>query len=609
MTVEPRIEWKWGALAALAMTLVALYPQINLWVARGAEWRGSFVLTHGDEVAYSAYINALIDGRPRKNDPFTGRDDLPTKPADESLFSIQFVPAYAIALPAKVLGLSTSTVFIWLIVLGAITSSLAIFWLLTTLSGNSKLSAVGMLFTLCLGTLVGSDCCWQANTFTDMLPFLRRYQPSVVFPLFFVFCVLVWRALTRESGRARLIYSMAAGALFAVLVFSYFYIWTAAAVWFGIVILLWLLFRRSQYRSSAVAIIVVGAFAVAALIPFFFMISRRSSTMDQAQLLVLTHAPDLLNQPEIIGFIVLAVVGYAAWRKLVDIHDPRVLFAISFALVPFVLFNQQILSGRSLQPIHYKVFIANYAVLISIVLVVSILWRTRYVARPIPSQVLVLIAIAVLGWGMVEVTRLARREAPKAWLRDDIRAVAERLSTMAREDGSVQPALAGEAPFPIVFTSTLNMTLEASLAIPSDCPLAVLWSFHAHLVSMSLAESKERFYRHLYYSGINPQEAEARMNKGQFWVQAPLFGVERVIGGLSPDLNPVSATEIVEERRRYEAFYENFGLAHAVDPTLHYVVVPQGDPQPNLDNLDKWYERDQGQKVGVFTVYRVNLRP
>ena len=100
---QPKIEWKWGALAALAMSIIAMYPQINLWIARGTAWQGSYVLTQGDEVAYSAYINALRDGRPRRNDPFNGYDDLPGKPTYESLFSIQFLPAYAIALPARAL--------------------------------------------------------------------------------------------------------------------------------------------------------------------------------------------------------------------------------------------------------------------------------------------------------------------------------------------------------------------------------------------------------------------------------------------------------------------------------------------------------------------------
>ena len=254
-----KIEWKWGALAALAMTLIGLYPQINLWLARGTQWQGSYVLTQGDEIAYSAYVNALIDGRPRRNDPFNGRDDLPGKPTYESLFSIQFLPAYAIALPARFLGLSTDTAFIWLIVIGAITSSLAIFWLLATLTGDSKLAAVGVFFTLCLGALAAAQGVARlmitGNRVHDMFAFLRRYEPSAIFPLFFIFCLVVWRSLTAETVRSRVAYSLFAGTLFAILVFSYFFFWTAAIAWLGTILFLWIVFRREDLNR----VLVTGA--------------------------------------------------------------------------------------------------------------------------------------------------------------------------------------------------------------------------------------------------------------------------------------------------------------------------------------------------------------
>ncbi len=122
-------RYKWGLLATIAISLLAIYPQVNLWMARGKEWKGSYVQVQGDEIAYSAYINALIDGRPRRNDAFMGRDDSVASPQAESLFSIQFIPAYTIALPARLLHLSSSTTFILLIVLISISSALAIFWL------------------------------------------------------------------------------------------------------------------------------------------------------------------------------------------------------------------------------------------------------------------------------------------------------------------------------------------------------------------------------------------------------------------------------------------------------------------------------------------------
>ncbi|HEX8423915.1 MAG TPA: hypothetical protein VF634_10915, partial [Pyrinomonadaceae bacterium] len=90
-------RWRLGLLAAVAMTLLALLPQAHLLRARSDNWHGAYASFDGDETAYAAYLNALIAGRPRLTDPYTGHDDEARAPLPESLFSIQFVPAYALA--------------------------------------------------------------------------------------------------------------------------------------------------------------------------------------------------------------------------------------------------------------------------------------------------------------------------------------------------------------------------------------------------------------------------------------------------------------------------------------------------------------------------------
>jgi hypothetical protein len=42
-------------------------------------------------------------------------------------------------------------------------------------------------------------------------------------------------------------------------------------------------------------------------------------------------------------------------------------------------------------------------------------------------------------------------------------------------------------------------------------------------------------------------------------------------------------------------------------PTLSFVVVTT-EAAPDLSNLDRWYERDAGERVGLLTLYRVKLR-
>src|SRR5882672_6427916 len=145
------VKWKWCALASMAMVLLSLIPQIHLWIVRGREWNGAYVSAHGDEPLYSGYINALIDGRARKNDPFGGKDSTPSAPLPESIFSIQFLPAYVIALPARAFGISASTAFIVLIVLAALLASVSVFSLLHRVTDDVPLAAAGTLFVLCLG--------------------------------------------------------------------------------------------------------------------------------------------------------------------------------------------------------------------------------------------------------------------------------------------------------------------------------------------------------------------------------------------------------------------------------------------------------------------------
>src|SRR5882672_1692661 len=239
------VKWKWCALASMAMVLLSLIPQIHLWIVRGREWNGAYVSAHGDEPLYSGYINALIDGRARKNDPFGGKDSTPSAPLPESIFSIQFLPAYVISFLARTFGASASTAFIVLIAVAALLASLSVFWLLNYVTGDHRLASAGTLFVLCFGCIVGRYGFF--GTFVDIgaaaFPFLRRYQPAAAFPLFFVFQLLVWRALTSQSKRTNRVAATVAGVILAVLVFSYLYLWTAGAAWLASIGALWLYFR------------------------------------------------------------------------------------------------------------------------------------------------------------------------------------------------------------------------------------------------------------------------------------------------------------------------------------------------------------------------------
>ncbi len=102
-----KLRRQFGIIAAIFLAIFTLYPQFKMLYLRGDDWNGHYAYNDIDEVAYASYVRALIDGRPRKNDPYSGRDDAPQTPQPESLFSIQFAAPYSIAIPARILGIGT----------------------------------------------------------------------------------------------------------------------------------------------------------------------------------------------------------------------------------------------------------------------------------------------------------------------------------------------------------------------------------------------------------------------------------------------------------------------------------------------------------------------
>lgn len=600
---RPKIGWKPAAFAAVSMMFLSLYPQLHFWTVRGSQWNGSYAAIEGvgDEIAYSAYVNALIAGRPRRNDPYTGRDSQSKDPRQtESLFSIQFVPAYLVALAARALGLSAATAFIILTPLAAGAAALALFWLLAMVTGRESVAATGAIVVLCLGTLVGGHGHWVSffghKPLYNYLMFLRRYQPSATFPLFIIFCAIVWRAITSKERSAALLAALAAGLVFALLVFSYVYLWTAAAAWLACLWLVWLIARPPSWRPAAFA--VITGVSVAALIPFAVLYSNRAASMDLVQALQVSHRVDLFRLPELIAFVVLVALAYFARRQSINPRDQVVLLSSSFALLPIAVFNQQVITGLSLQPLHYEMFVANYSVLIAIVLAATSILKSAEIN--VSRRALIWIAIAAFEWGAYETFVATIGSMPLDSNLDDARPVAVRLAELApcepRDGRRTQPTV-------------LATDLLVADGLPTTAPQPVLWAPHMLVFSGTTElESKERFYQYLYYTGIGVEQlGRILTTEPQYGFAVGLFGFERTVEGLGLNLDPVTHDELEHELQRYAEYCSSFTRERAEKINLSYLLFPAGN-EPDLSNLDHWYERTRGERIGKFVLYRIRLR-
>lgn len=619
-----KLRWRFGVIAGIFLAIFCLYPQMKMVYLRGADWNGHYAYNDIDEVAYASYLRALIDGRPRKNDPYSGRDHSAESPQPESLFSIQFAAPYTIAIPARAFGIGTPWSMTIAGALAGFLAALAAFWLLGRITGDNWYAMAAGLGVFAFGTLAAGEGAVSEVFFDGFsypyFPGFRRYIPGLGMPAFFLFVGLIWKLVHRQlpvSSRQlpvlktsatsfaqpqsadsgpHFTYSLLAIASFAYCVYTYFYIWTTAAAFLGCVFLIWLIERPEGWKDDIKRLSVVGAGCVAVLIPYAYLLSQRGETLDHVQLLVYTRMPDFFRFPEYISFIVLLLIIGGIGLKLIELKDRTVLFALSLSLVTFVVFNQQVLTGRSLQPIHYQVFIGNYVAALAMFVTIGLLWRTKLGQGRTSVKIIssVILAAAVV-WGFVECHYTVRVLDGANIDRDKGLLVAKRLEELGKQ--AADPYRQTVLSFDGIFADDM----------PSVAPQNILWARHQHVFAgLSWEESKERYYQQLYYSGATEKTLDWLL-KNDFVSQIALFGWGRHTDRLSVDAKPLTYGEIAEEVARFGNYIRNYSREQAARPLISYVVINNEDGT-SLAYIEKWYELSEAEQVGGYRIFSVRLR-
>lgn len=627
-----KLRWRFGIIAGLFLAVFSLYPQLKLVYNRGNDWNGHYAYNDIDEVAYASYLKALIDGRPRKNDPYTGRDDSHEDPQPESLFSIQFAAPYSIAIPARILGIDAPWAMTISGAIAAFLTALAIFWLIGMITGDSLYAMAGSLIVLCGGALFAGEGAIGEILGTGYsypyFPGFRRYIPAMAFPAFFALVALVWKLLNREKDeislrdeiadlksevidlkseisnfRSRvspaylLVVSLAALA-FAYTVFSYFFVWTTAAAWLGCLVLCWLIVRPDGFAGDIKKLAALGVGCGLSLVPYAYLLSRRSRSMDEVQMLVNTRAPDLTRTPELISFVVLAVIVVGIPLKMFRLKDRGTLFAISLALTQVVVFNQQIITGQELQPIHYQVFIGNYVAGLAVVVTLGLLWQNLKDRGRLPMRIVTAgFAMVAAVWGFVECHYTVRILDDVNIARDEAFPVAQRLAEIGKGDTDAHKKV------------VLHLGLAEADDLPTVAPQSLLWARHQHVFpGTNWQENKERYYQLLCYQGVDSRRlAEGMKRDGDFVSMIALFGWGRHTDRLNSVYKPLTVGEIDEEARKYDDYCRNFNAARHDVIKLDYLITP-ADRVESIDHIDKWYERDAGETHGKYSLYKLKLK-
>jgi hypothetical protein len=303
--------------------------------------------------------------------------------------------------------------------------------------------------------------------------------------------------------------------------------------------------------------------------------------MDQEQLLEFRRIPDLLRAPELYGALILCYIIYHIRKGTKPYSDPQLLFTASFLLAPFVVFNQQILTGRSLQPFQYEEFATNYWIVLAAFLAIGILREC------ISKRIMVYLAVSAIGFAIMLTIATARNMAHWNIPFDQVRPVALSLN---------------EKTFPgVVFATDSALTHS----IPAITNKPVLWARYRYTFSgTNSKDQKTRYFQQLYYAGVEEKDF-FEMLGDDFTARWEVFGAERANPVLSASYRPITEADIENATKEYSDFVRSFDSALAESPLLSYAIV---SPKDKLERLDRWYELSDGEQLGGFIIYRLELK-
>src|SRR5207302_6495715 len=144
--------------------------------------------------------------------------------------------------------------------------------------------------------------------------------------------------------------------------------------------------------------------------------------------------------------------------------------------------------------------------------------------------------------------------------------------------------------------------------LPTDAPPPVLWAPRMLVFpGVSESENRERFWQQLYYLGYDEKKFWAELDHADWNFLTGMFPYNRLSPAVSGSQTPITPEEFRAQLASYLDYVKTFNRDRAAAPLLSYLIV-QAEREPDYANLDRWYQRDRGERIGDFILYRVRLR-
>lgn len=372
---------------ALIVGVLSYAPQYLSKHALDAEYRGVPFLYLDNELNYLARIRDIVRG------DWLGDDSALYEYSDQSI--LPPIGEYFYAIPSLVLRASPVTIVIASKFLFPAVLFLLLYAIMTQLMGDSqalraKMTAVAasLLATLGYGLI---DIRTSIGIFSGQLQaadlniWTRPVNPIIGVLLFFTFLIALWRLNEGSSFHARLWGGIALG--FSI---TYIFSWALSLAFLVVLLISYLL--RKQMRPIVDLLVVVG---ISILLQLPFWINALShfgggdDSLARRNGLLLMHSP-IVNKVLLAGtlfFILISLYQYAREKKFSDWWW----FSASLLAACWAVFNQQIVTGRTIWPDHFVQFS------IPVVIIVAFVVLYRYVLPRAAVLWMIPVTLAIIG--------------------------------------------------------------------------------------------------------------------------------------------------------------------------------------------------------------------